>query len=276
MDNPLQTALHEAVLTLLRPLTRILIRNGIAYGTFAEWAKKVYVDVAFEDFGEPGKKQTVSRVAALTGVFRREAKRLREFQPGDDAGAGERYNRAVRVISGWINDTRFQRADGEPADLPVEGSENSFAVLTKDYSGDIPTQAMLKVLKAAGSVREREDGHIQLIKRAFVPSGDALDKLHILGTDAAELFATIDHNLTGDPANLFFQRKVSNPAVRADALPAFRTVSAEKAQALLEELDNWLSQHEVGEASPDSDAEPRYVALGIYYSEYTDSEDNES
>jgi len=56
MKNPIDQALSAAVLTLLQPLVRILLRNGIAYGAFAELAKKVYVDVAFRDHGLPGKK----------------------------------------------------------------------------------------------------------------------------------------------------------------------------------------------------------------------------
>ena len=270
MDNPLHSAIFGAVRALLRPLASILIRNGIAYGTFAELAKKVYVDVAFEEFAEPGKKQTISRVSALTGLFRKEAKRLHELTSATGAGAGERYNRAIRVISGWVNDAQYQTTSGEPADLALEGGSQSFAKLVRDYSGDIPTQAMLKVLKAAGSVVETDTGQLRLVSRAFIPSSDPIDKLHILGTDVAELVATIDHNLTAEPGMLFFQRKVSNSTVRVDAVPEFRRLSAEKAQALLEELDAWLSRHEVSRTTDDK-SNGQYVSLGIYYSEHQGS-----
>jgi hypothetical protein len=272
MDNPLHSALFGAVRALLRPLATILIRNGIAYGTFAELAKKVYVDVAFEEFAEPGKKQTISRVSALTGLFRKEAKRLHELPSAGGAGAAERYNRAIRVISGWLNDAKYQTEAGAPADLVIEGSDQSFAMLVREYSGDIPTQAMLKVLKAAGSVVDTDTGRVRLVSHAFIPSSDPIDKLHILGTDVAELVATIDHNLTAEPGLLFFQRKVSNSAVRADAVPAFRSLSAEKAQALLEELDAWLSRHEVPHIT-DDESDGQYVSLGIYYSEHQGSKE---
>ena len=66
MSESIQLVLANAILTLLKPLVRILLRNGVAYGSFAELAKKTYVDVAFEELAPPGKKQTISRVSALT------------------------------------------------------------------------------------------------------------------------------------------------------------------------------------------------------------------
>ncbi len=264
MSDAHHQTLARAVATLFRPLARILIRNGVAWATFAEWTRKVYVDVAFEDFPPDGRKQTISRVAALTGLFRREVKRLRELPPPGDGASAERYNRATRVISGWLNDPRFHDAEGRPAVLPPDGEGASFAALVRAYSGDIPVQAMRRVLVEAGSVAETPAG-LRLVRHAYVPADDPREMIRILGTDAGELIGTIDHNLTAPPDGRLFQRKVSNAALSTEALPAFRRLSAERAQALLEELDAWLVRHEVpADAEPDAG---RYVALGIYYTE---------
>ncbi|MGD8937424.1 MAG: DUF6502 family protein, partial [Thiogranum sp.] len=98
MPDSVQQALTRALLTLLKPLVRILLRNGIAYGSFAELAKKTYVDVAFEAFAPTGKKQTVSLASAVTGLTRKETKRLHEMESPDPDSSEQRYNRAVRVI----------------------------------------------------------------------------------------------------------------------------------------------------------------------------------
>ncbi|MFQ5488086.1 MAG: DUF6502 family protein [Gammaproteobacteria bacterium] len=267
MKNPLEKALSAALLTLLRPLVRIMLRNGIAYGTFAELVKKVYVDVAYEDFAYPGKKQTVSRVSALTGLTRKEAKRLLELERPDDQGANERYNRAVRVISGWLNDPRFHDTDGAPLELPLETGNPSFADLVKEYSGDIPTQAMLLTLSSAGSV-VRDGDRIRLVAKAYIPSSDPVDKIHILGSDTGELIATIDHNLTADDGQLRFQRKVSNRQINAESVPQFQRLAAKKSQALLENLDQWLAQHEYqGDPKQAAKEGAKYVSVGIYYHE---------
>lgn len=269
-------ALSLAILKLLRPLVTILLRNGIAYGTFAELAKKVYVDVAFEQFGVLGKKQTVSHVSALTGLTRKEVRRLLDLKQPGDLGAAERYNRAVRVISGWLQDMRYLDAHGRPTELALDADDPpSFATLVKDYSGDVPTQAMLSVLVASGSVEEH-NGRVRLVRPAYVPSNDPVDKIHILGTDVGELIATIDHNLKSEGADLFFQRKVSNDNVRSDVLPKFRKISAAKAQALLEDLDGWLSEHEAKDKLDGPGVQPKQVSLGIYYFEQDASEENNS
>jgi len=271
METQTQSALTYAVLTLLRPLVRILLRNGIAYNTFAEMAKKVYVDVAFDEFHEPGKKPTISRVSALTGLTRKEAKRLRELARDDLRDAAQRYHRAVRVIGGWLNDSRFQEADGSPRPLPLDDGEVSFATLVKNYSGDIPTQAMFSVLNLAGCIEQKQDGLISLVKHAYIPGSDPVDKLRILGADTAELIATIDHNLTAPASQLYFQRKVSSSRVADESLSAFQQLSASRAQQLLEELDAWLSAHEASD-----EASGRYVSLGIYYHQPPPDEETSS
>lgn len=262
MAENLQQILSRAILTLLRPLVRILIRNGIAYGSFAELAKKTYVDVAFDDFAPESKKQTISRVSALTGLTRKETRRLHELDDTDADSNEQRYNRAVRVISGWVNDSRFQDSDGEPALLLIEDGDNTFAELVKEYSGDMTTQSMLAVLTSAGSV-EKQDNQVRLVQKAYLPGNDPTEKLTILGNDSAELIATIDHNLTAAEDQLRFQRKVSSYRVRPDAVDSFKTMAAGKSQLLLEEFDSWLAKHEVNDES-DSGS---YVSVGLFYYE---------
>ena len=68
METPSHNALVAAISRLLRPLVRLLLRQGIPYGVMADVVKQVYVDVAFREFGLPGRKQSVSRVSIITGI----------------------------------------------------------------------------------------------------------------------------------------------------------------------------------------------------------------
>jgi hypothetical protein len=265
MSESLQAALSAAVIRLLRPLVRVLLRHGMAYGTFAELARKAFVDEGFEQVAASGKRPTVSSVSALTGLTRKETKRLREMASAGDEVSARRYSRAIRVISGWISDPQFQTGAGVPAVLPLEGRECSFAALVKKYSGDIPTAAMLSVLESSGTV-EVENHRVTLHARAYLPSATPAEKLDILGTDVAELISTIDHNLEAPPGERYFQRKVSNVRVHPEALEAFRALSDRKSQELLEEYHRWLTSHEI---DSDKDGEQRYyVAVGTYYTQY--------
>lgn len=266
MNRSVNQALSAAVLRILRPLVAILLRHGMAYGTFAELARKAYVEEGFVQAQASGKRPTVSGVSALTGLTRKETKRLRELDFIDDQSSSQRYSRAIRVISGWTNDRRFQTPAGEPAILPMDGARGSFGTLVKEYSGDIPPAAMLSVLQDSGTVVVGERG-VVLQEKAYIPSATPLEKLNILGSDVAELVDTIGHNLGAAPGQRHFQRKVSNVLLHPDAIPAFRELSTRKSQLLLEEYHSWLSSHEIDPEQGPA-VEPCYVAVGIYYTDY--------
>jgi len=258
--------LLRSVSRILRPLVRILLRNGIACRVFEEAVRKAYVDEAFRLIGKAGKRATVSAVAARTGLSRKEVARLRDLPEGGALQARQRYNRAVRVISGWMNDERFTDAGGVPRPLPFDGDGVSFVRLCRDYSGDVTPRSMLELLVESGSVELAGDG-VRLVRQAYLPGDEPDEIVAILGTDVPELIETIDHNLRSPPGRRWFQRKVQYDAIPREALAEFEALHAERAQALLETLDAWLSRHD----RPDRPAaETRRVAVAITYHEDED------
>ena len=267
MTDKFDKTLAQAVLRLLHPLVRILLRNGVPYGALADLARQAYVDVAFHEFAPQGRKQTISRVSVMTGLTRKEVKRQLELGPGNTVPDQARYSRAIRVISGWLHDRQFQDSKGKPAMLPIAGKRESFSALVKQYSGDIPVMAMLSMLEEAGSVSVSGDG-VRLVQHAYVPGRDAADKIEILGVDAAELIATIDHNLVSAPDALRFQRKVAYDNIDPGALDKIRKLSFRKAQSLLEQLDREYAKSELEEGDEQGGV---YVSMGIYYHEQESS-----
>ena len=257
MSDELQSILQKAASKILRPLVRVMLRNGIACGSFEELVRKAYVDEAYL-LAEKQGKVTVSAVSAQTGLSRKEVKRLNEIEFDNASASSQKYNRAIRVISGWMNDPRFISAQGVAKPLDMEGTEHSFSVLVKDYSGDIPTRAMFDLLQKSGCV-EKTDGKVCLISHAYVPGSDPADVINILGEDGNELMSTIIHNMTCSKTQRQFQRKVSTTQLAAEHIDDFHKYAGRRSQSLLEELDNWLSEHE----TQADDA--RYVSLGIYF-----------
>ncbi len=271
MDEVKQV-LGYAVQKLLYPLIRILLRNGIPFGTFAELAKWVYVDVATQEFRIQGKKQTDSRVSVLTGLSRKEVKLVKEKPAPSDVGTVERYNRAARVINGWVQDRTFQDGWCEPAILPMEGEGATFSLLVNQYSGDVPARAILDELLRVNAVSRLKDGRIRLLQRAYIPQTSETDKLNILGTDVAFLIATIDHNLICEPEEAYFQRKVAYGNLPVEALPELKRLTKEHGQALLEQLNDWLVQQD-RDANPEIKGTGRKQAgVGIYFFEEEVSE----
>lgn len=247
--------LYAAILRLLRPLARILLRNGVSFSTFSDLAKWIYVDVAAKEFGIKGRKQSTSRVSVITGLSRREVMRVRHLPRPDVSASTERHNRAARVIAGWRREPDFLDAKGRPALLSMEGPGATFSELVKRFSGNVPPRAILDELLHVGAVEQQEDGKIGLLARAYIPRNIDAHKLNILGTDVQYLISTIDHNLKPDTTEPRFQRKVSYDNLPDEVLLEFRDLFAKRAQDLLESADQWLARR-------DRDVNPAVKGVG--------------
>ena len=256
----MQQILKKALGNILTALIRTLLRNGMSYGEFDQVARNCFVDVAFKDFAGAKKKQSISNVAILTGLSRKEVKKIRDLDDDQIPENSKQYNRIVRVLGGWINDPAFLRKDSNPRDLDYEGA-GSFSELVKKYSGDMPVAAMQKALTKSSNIKFIGDKQIRLLKHAYLPSDDPVEKLAILGNDSKQLIETIDYNLTAPEEKLRFQRKASNPKVSIDAIPAVKQFLRRKGQAFLEEVDLYLSQHE---SDKDSAKE---LSVSVFYHE---------
>jgi uncharacterized protein DUF6502 len=274
MNKSRKNELNAACRHSLRPLVRILLREGLAYGEFAEIAKSVYAEVAREDFTPQGEKASDSRVAILTGLTRKEVKRLR--------GAGavpktvSHVNRATRVLSGWHQDVEFTGADGRPLPLPLDGKHPSFTALVRRYSGDMPPKTMLEELQRVHAIERTDDGYIHALSRAYLPNYGDTSGIHELGAALHDLAATIDHNLDPDRKGpRYFQRMVSNERVRAPSLPLFRRIVGEHGQQLLETLDDWLSAHEVSATEDKDKRDTVRTGVGIYFFQNGDESQTE-
>jgi len=262
-----QAALESALVRVLRALACVAMRHGVGFPAFAELARRAFVDVARHEFPVPGRKPSASRIALLTGLTRKDVQRLSQETKADGAEAGAQYNRAARVVAGWVRDPRFHAASGTPARLPFDGGERSFSELVRLYSGDVPPRAVLDELLRVGTVEREEDGLIALLGRVYIPRVSDREKLQILGTDVSDLIATIDNNLQPDRHSPRFQRKVMYDNLPREAVAKFRTLSADEAQALIERLDSWLSRHD-RDVNPLTHGDGRLRAgIGIYYFE---------
>ncbi len=261
--------LLAAVIRILRPLVRMLLRHGVPYPAFSELARWTYAEVAARDFPIPGRKQTHSRISVLTGLSRKEVLRLRQLpEPGAD-GEIERFNRAARIVSAWARESEFCEAGGQPRALPLEGESPSFAELVARFGGDVTPRAVLDELLRVGTVERDGDGGVRLRSRAYVPAGDDAEagRLAILGHDVAALVETIDHNLQADGGERWFQRRVAYEGVPAGEVSGVRDLASADGQRLLELLDRVLAEKIRRGYEDGPPAQTSRVMLGIYWHE---------
>ncbi len=257
----IESKLLSASRRILQPLVRVLLRNGIPSDTLTELVRKTYVDVAQEEFGIEGKRQTVGRIAVITGLNRKEVSRLKK-QPPLDRSAEKHWNRAAKVLSGWMRDKDFQDRKGDPDDLDFAGSPNSFHELVGRYSGDMRPRSVADELMRLGAIEQVGD-KLRMTTRGYVPASDPEYMINILGSDTAELIETIDHNLQSED-DKFYQMKVRYDNVPAEHEEEFRDMSDRLMQAVLEQLDRWLGKRDQGR-KPAGEGERRLtLGMGVF------------
>jgi len=250
----------ESLIKLVRPLVRMAIRYGLTYNTFNELVNRLYVEEAGNQLSQEGKKRTIAHISVLTGINKKITKRIMEQPPLEESGIDESFNRSVRVISGWIRDKDFRDKKGDPESLPFDGVKYSFTELVKRYSGDMSAKVLAEELLRVDAVEYTQHGDLRLTSRGFVPAGGEADKLNILGSDVRDLVETIDHNLISVDKEKRFQRKVAYLNFPRKHIPKFRAINAELSQNLLEQLNQWLAEHE----STGDDEDVSRVGVGIY------------
>lgn len=265
MEFNQDNAVLDACRRMLRPIALFLIRSGLPFRRFEQLAKEVFVEVAAHHYGRRGRETNTSRISILTGLNRKEVTRLRKALGEAPAAAdsGALVSPAARVLTGWHQDPDFLNCTGEPLPLPTEGGARSMADLLKRYGGDLPPGALLGELRRVGAIGEDDRGRLIALKRFYMPT--QLDEAAIVrsGEVLEDLGDTINHNLfRKDGVAARFEGRATNGAVARASAADFHAFIEERASALLLEVDEWLSRHQVTQEQ--SPRPGKRLGIGIY------------
>lgn len=265
--------LHNSILAILKPLVKILLRNNISFPAFNEMARKAYVEVAEEEFVVDGRKQSNSRISTITGLSRKEVKRLQDLPVEVTESHVLKYNRAARVVYGWVHDNSYQQ-EGQQLPLKFEGETPSFSQLVKQYSGDVPPRAILDELMRIGLVEKDDQGLYHLLKRAYIPKEGLNEKIQYLGKDVSSLINTMDRNIYQTELTPFFQRKVYYDNLPDECISELQEMIAENSQTLLEQVDQAMAVHDRDVNPSVKGTGKRAIGISIYYFEDKPSQEN--
>lgn len=261
----------ERVLRVMRPLVRLLIRNGVPYQSLATALKHVFVEAARAELASRSMAQTDSAVTLLSGVHRRDVRNL--GRPGSSRKLEAPEPRSVpsEVIARWLTDPAYLDADGAPRVLLRGAADDAgtFDALVAGVSSDVRPRAVLDELIRLGAVRE-VDGDWRLIRSGFVPREDFEELSRLFADNLSDHAAAAASNLQGE--RNFLEQSVFVDEITEDSAEQLHKVSVQAwkqaLKSVLAEAQKRFDEDAVG-APPE---ERRHRArFGVYF--YTDREE---
>jgi Family of unknown function (DUF6502) len=253
--------IEDSLLQLLLPVSRLLVYGGIGIDELIYAAKGAYLRAAKQAVAQQDGRVNISRLSVATGMTRKEVSALLSDAPSFRGTISRRIGqqRALRVLRGWLVDPRFHKNNGQPDELPYRGEKRSFALLVKEYGGDVTPKSVLRELERIEIVEVMETGALRL----RTSRSRAAAEVHYKLSDLAKLFedfvlAAIGSGPNTQEQTFFF--KDSTVSSTADAAYFMRRFSR-RAAAYVEDFEQWTT----GRGSIKSrQAEAIRVGLGIY------------
>lgn len=261
---------NKAILALLRPLARLFLRFGRGYREFAELSKAAFVSVASEDYGVHGRPTNVSRIAAMTGLTRKEISRIRARIEDGTAALTDRGTPLQEVTWAWESNSEFTDKKGRPAVLPLSGGRGSFQSLIKQFAGDIPEGAMRKELQRIGAA-ELVDESIRVPSSVPDMEKAELEMAAHLRAGPCPLLAALAHN---DGAykgkDSWPLETVGRKSIRKSDLRRVRKLVAVRLRAATTNIADLLDAYAMLHSGEGADEPMIAVTVGAFYAEGPD------
>lgn len=265
MQHKLDEMMSYMAHRLFKPIATIFLRNFIPYKTAAKWLKQAYVDVAQNnpEFAVEGKKHTKSRIAVITGLTRVDVDHVLKMPKLVNASE-QNWNRATKVISGWISDPDYLD-NAEPKTIPLNG-KISFHALVKKYSGGITARAVIDELQHIKAIRV-EGVNVKLLTKEYIYAGkDQMITLENISISVGGLLDTITYNTQINNTNKKFQRSIIQRKIPDSLVNQIETYIIDESAFFLHTLDQKLTQKLKNSPKTDESTE-NIVGLGLYYYE---------
>ena len=237
--------LVTALRKLLRPLVRLLLSFQVSYPFLSTLLKSIYVDVADQEFSVDGKRQSDSRITLLTGVHRKDVKRLRD-EHIDAATLPNNISVGAQLIANWLGSTQFKNEAGEPLPLPLRSAQSSNAndqlasfddLVEMVCRQDIRPRVILDEWIHLGVAHQDDQGRVVLNTGAFTPDQGFDEKVFFFGKNLHDHISAGTHNLLGNkPA--FFDRSVYYDRLSENSILKLNDMAEELGMQALRALNN--------------------------------------
>jgi hypothetical protein len=210
-----------------------------------------------------GKAPTDSRLTLLTGVHRKDIRRLTREQPPDPAPTPA-MTLGTQIVARWLGDPAYHDRAGRPRALPRTPSQGavSFATLVESISKNVRPRSVLDELVRLGVAEIDGDELVRLVTRGFIPGKELDAKAFYFGEALHDHLAAGVHNLNGVPPP-WLERSVYYDELSPAAVDKLAARSEEVAMRALQEINRDGMALEA--ADPPSPGRRMRMRLGVFF-----------
>jgi hypothetical protein len=272
--NKTQAALVKAVNMLCKPLIRLLIEKGITFPQFRELMKELYVEVADEQFSLDDKKPSDSRIFVLTGIHRKDIKRIRQQNEQDNQLITSSASLSGEIIARWNSMPKYLDDKGKPKQLLKNGTgkEAGFDHLVSSVSKDVRSRVILEEWLRLNIIRLKDD-YVVLNKSAFVTNKEFKEMAYYLGHNVHDHIASCVSNILEQDEPML-ERSVYYASLTEISINKLKAIASKKGNDLLQHLNKQAIKFYDADKHKD-DATYR-MRLGVYWYQKQLEQDKES
>ncbi|OUS30470.1 hypothetical protein A9Q99_05805 [Gammaproteobacteria bacterium 45_16_T64] len=224
-----------ALKRILKPLVRMLLHFQITFPFLSELLKSVYVDVAENELALTNKPQTDTRISLITGVHRKDTKRLRGALKEGEV-LPEVVSAGAQLVAKWVSDDDYLDKKGDPIALPLRGTTPSFEGLVQSVcKQDLRPRVVLDEWERLG-IASVVDDKVCLRSDAFVPQTGVDEKAFYLGMNVADHLAAAGRNIRED-SSPYFERCVYYEGLDDRSIAELKSMSEKDGMKLLKKLN---------------------------------------
>ena len=231
--------LTNTLSAVLRPLVRLMLHRQFTYPQLTTLLKAIFVEVAEEEFRDGQKRQSDSRIHLLTGLHRKDVKRLRETS-SETSPSPATISTGPQLIAQWLGDSDYVTPDGKPLSIPFKESESgkpSFESLVKRVvKQDIRARVILDEWLRLG-IAEFDGEYVTLNSGAFTPEKGFEEKAFFFTKNIRDHIASSSGNLL-DEQPTHFDRSVYYDQLSAQSVEELKLLANELGMQALTAMNN--------------------------------------
>lgn len=272
-------AVIAAIKKLLRPLVRLLMSFQITLPFLIDLLKEIYVDVAEKDFKLDNKKQTDTRISMLTGVHRKDTKRLRARENEEDLSS-ESVSIGVQLVTKWMSDPLYLDETGKPRTLALKADKEDTApdfehLVQSVCKQDMRARVILDEWLRLGIASLIEDKCVRLETQGFIPSKGLDEKAFYLGMNVADHLEASSQNLLADKPP-FLERCVYYDGLSESSIAQLEASAREKGMELLQALNQQAMElRDKDQAQQENKDLSQRMNFGLYFFSQPNEQEDE-